>query len=206
VFEYKVSGGDVSTRPGARDAGDRESSLVTGAVQSAERIARRRFREAGPGVPWRAHAPRLCWQAAIQPSRPVPRPDRPAQAACPRAAQMRRPRRAVRPAASRQVWLPARVRGTACWLARRAENGYQPRCRQGEDTQGHDEHRRRTWTNPGQATDPSFAARPRVPRTVPVAGAAGGHAVSAGPFARVARVTGRAAQGSGIPPQTCISS
>jgi len=63
VFEYTVSGGNVSTRPGGRAAGGGESSLVTAAVQSAERIARRRFREAGPGFldaltrPW-LRAPR----------------------------------------------------------------------------------------------------------------------------------------------------
>jgi hypothetical protein len=48
VFEYTVSGANVSTRPGGRAAGGGEISLVTAAVQSAERIARRRFREAGP--------------------------------------------------------------------------------------------------------------------------------------------------------------
>src|SRR5262249_24091651 len=110
-FEYTVSGGNVSTGPGRRAARDPVSSLVDAAVQSSDRIAGRRFRAAGPGGLVRSRAPGLCSQAAIRPSRLVPRPDRPARAACPRAAQMPRPRRTDRPAAPWQVRHPARVRG-----------------------------------------------------------------------------------------------
>jgi hypothetical protein len=38
--------------------------------------------------------------------------------------------------------LPAGVRGPARGLARRAEDGYQPRSQEDEDNHGHDEHRR----------------------------------------------------------------
>jgi hypothetical protein len=67
-FKYTVIGGNVTTRPGGRVAGNRESGLVTAAIQSAERIARRRFREAGPGVPGALTRPWLRWQTAIRPS------------------------------------------------------------------------------------------------------------------------------------------
>ena len=144
VVNYTASAGHVSTRPGRRAAGDRESSLVTAAVQSPERIARRRFGEAAPGVLGALRRPWLRWPTAIRPCRPVLRPCRPARAVCPHAAQMPRPHRTNRPAAPRPVRLPAcPVRGTACWLARRAEDGYQPRSQQDEDNRGHDEHRRR---------------------------------------------------------------
>ena len=86
VVNYTASAGHVSTRPGRRAAGDRESSLVTAAVQTPKRIAR---------------------DGCVRP---------------------------------RRVSL---VRGTACRLARRTEDGYQPPSRQDKDNQGHDEHRRR---------------------------------------------------------------
>ena len=107
VVNYTARCGHVSTRPGRRAAGDRESSLVTAAVQSPERIARRRFGEAAPGVLGALRRPWLRWPTAIRPCRPVLRPCRPARAVCPHAAQMPRPHRADRRAAPRQVRFPA---------------------------------------------------------------------------------------------------
>ena len=50
MFEYTVSGGNVSTRPGRKGRWRLRKQPDEPAVQSAERIARRRFCVAGLGV------------------------------------------------------------------------------------------------------------------------------------------------------------
>jgi len=86
VFEYTVSGGNVSRWPGRRGSW-RLSKQPGGRRRSiAGAYCLRRFREAGPGVTGALARPGRCWQAAIRPSRLMPRSDRTARAVCPRAA------------------------------------------------------------------------------------------------------------------------
>ena len=78
-------------------AGERRRSTGSGASCPAGTSARP---DRCPGAltrPWRRE------QTAVQPSRLVPRPDRPARAGCPGAARMPRPRRGDRSAAPRRL-------------------------------------------------------------------------------------------------------
>ena len=193
-----VEGGPVKRRP-----------IRSGAYCPPGASARR----GRAGVPGALMRPWRCEQAAIRPSRLVQRPDRPARAGCPacRADAAPAPRGSICcPAAPAAPCPPGCACPLAGWLAAR------------KTTISHAPSKTRTTTamtstavidmdEPGSVKrPPSFAARPRGaahgPRPVPVTGAAADHAGLAVLLRVVARVLGRAAQRSDIPPQTCISS
>lgn len=201
--------------PQGRDRGPLaavEGGPVNAAAQPAPELALPTLPPGRAGVPGALTRPRRGEQAAIRPSRFVPRPDRPARAGCPGAARVPRPRRGDRSAAPRRLRRLARLGARArCGLARRAEDGYQPRSQQDEDDRGHDEHRGKRHGRTRVRQEIPFLRRQAAgccSRSPPGTGHRGrsGSRRPGCAAPRVATVMGRAAQRSGIPPQTCISS
>ena len=143
VFEYTVSGCDVSTGQGPGAAAAVEGGPVNAAAQPAPELNARRLPPGRAGVLVRSRAPGgasrrrsglpgLCHGLIGLPGRGV---------RVPRGCRGRAAGIDLLPRGACGAW-PAWVRVPARGLARRAEDDYQPRSQQDEDNHGHDEHRR----------------------------------------------------------------